>query len=37
MAAALLVALPVVILYNFFLDDFIRGVDGPMTLRAIDD
>ncbi len=28
MAAALLVSLPVVILYNFFLDDFIRGLTG---------
>jgi len=28
MAAALLVSLPVVVLYNFFLDDFIRGLTG---------
>ena len=28
MAAALLVGLPVAILYNFFLDDFIRGLTG---------
>jgi multiple sugar transport system permease protein len=31
MAAALLVGLPVAILYNFFLDKFIQGITGGVV------